>query len=376
MAVIQPSINFEGSDIGKTYNPIPYVREEVKKAIFSKKSNPDGANVYFLPAYKQDRNGAGVWFKKINIRDNFGTKYKEKYFVPNTESDPAGYFARNFRILYPEDAKTVDVEMNGHKFKKYPDCGKAAERVLFNVAFHQNMSAGAHLLDLPLHNGADKLLKHLQSLDINGNPRKPINDPNRCIPFMIRMTTGTASPWSLDPDTDHPARLPLALSDSQNLINLDNILIIKDNEEIISKLRDMYSPEVFDNCMNGFPGLIKRAVQGASMSQPKPKAQPVQYVEEVVNEPEVFEFPEEMQVEKPFSAPSSQAHTQTQDVFTNDEYEEEESLTPVAPVVRKPVLRAPVGPVNAPPAAGVSTPNQGPAGRLSKEEAMNWLNQD
>lgn len=374
MAVIQPSINFEGSDIVKSYNPIPYIREEVKKAIFSKKSNPEGANIYFLPAYKQDRNGAGVWFKRIHIRDNFGTQYKEKYYVPNPNEDPAGYFARNFRILYPEDSKPVDTEMNGYKFKKYPDCGKAAERVLFNVAFHQNMSAGAHVLDLPLHNGADKLLKHLQSLDINGNPRKPVNDPNRCIPFMVKMTTGTASPWSLDPDTDHPAKLPLALSDSQNLINLDSILIVKNSEDIISKLRDMYSPEVFDNCMNGFPGLLRKPVHGTAVSQPKPKAKPApQYVEEVASEPEVYEFPEEMQVEKPFVSANTQSGNQQDDELEYDNHEED---APAAPVVRKPVLRAPTGPVNAPPAAGVSNYNQAPSGRLSKEEAMNWLNQD
>lgn len=373
MAVIQPSINFEGSDVTKSYNPIPYVREEVKKAIFSKKSNPEGANIYFLPAYKQDRNGMGVWFKKIDIRDNFGTKYKEKYYVPNADADPANYFSRNFRILYPEDAKPVDVEMNGHKFKQYPNCGKAAERVLFNVAFHQNMSAGAHLLDLPLHNGADKLLNHLKSLDINGNPRKPINDPNRCIPYMVKMITGSTSPWSLDADSDHPAKLPLALSDAQNLINLDAILIIKSPDEIISKLRDMYTPEVFDNCMNGFPGLLKRPVHGAAVAQPKPKPKPVQHVEAAASEPEVYEFPEELQVEKPFTPQGYTPASDSVELSAGEDYEHDEPAVPAAPVVRKPVLRMPV---NAPPAAGASAPAQGSAGRLSREEAMNWINQD
>ena len=225
MAIIPPTIDFEGSDTGKTYRPIPYVFDEVKKAIFNKKSNPDGANVYFLPAYKQDRNGGGVWYNKINIRDNFGAKFKEKYYVPDPEKDPANYFARNFRYLYPEDAKPVDTEVNGMPMKKYPNCGKSAERVLFNVAFHKDMQAGAHLLDLPYHNGADKLLNWLRTPDINGNRRRPINDPNRCVPVLIKMTVGGKSPWTLDPDSEHPAKLPIALADAENLIDLDNIFI-------------------------------------------------------------------------------------------------------------------------------------------------------
>jgi len=158
MAIIRPSAKFEGSDLNLSASATPYIQEGVRKALFNKTNNAEGAYVYFLPAYKADTAGNGVWYKKMYIRDNFGTNFKEKYYVPNKANDPAEYFANNFRCLYPEEAKVTDTEVGGRKFKKYPNYGRTTERVMYNIAFAQNLSAGAHVLDLPLRNGAEILM--------------------------------------------------------------------------------------------------------------------------------------------------------------------------------------------------------------------------
>jgi hypothetical protein len=85
-----------------------------------------------------------------------------------------------------------------------------------------------------------------------------------------------------------PVILPEALADSDNLYNLDDILVVKPKEDIIAKLRDMYSSSVFEDCMNGYPGLrgsakvqgIERISGGTPQHlQPKPAIQPAQVVQ-------------------------------------------------------------------------------------------------
>jgi hypothetical protein len=49
----------------------------------------------------------------------------------------------------------------------------------------------------------------------------------------------------------------LELADTEYLYNLDEVLVAKSNEEIIAKLRELYDGDVFDDCMNGFPGLVR-----------------------------------------------------------------------------------------------------------------------
>ena len=261
MAIIRPSKTFEGSDLGAASISSPYFDHSVRRAVFSKKVNPDGAYLYFLPAYKLDAKGNGVWYKTITIRDQFGDRFREKYYVADREKDPASYFEKNFRILYPEDAKVVDEEVNGRTFKRYPNYGRTTQRVLFNVAFAKSLSEGTHVLDLPLKNGADHLDKWLRGKTIEGEDRKPFNDPDECYPVMVQMTEGQ-NPWSIVVDTQKARKLPPQLADTDYLYNLDDIMIIKPNEEIVQKLRDMYSSEIFDDCMDGFPGLTKSPVAG------------------------------------------------------------------------------------------------------------------
>jgi hypothetical protein len=257
MAIIKPSLKFEGSELNLTVSAAPYIQESVRRAVFNKTNNQEGAYLYFLPAYKADSSGNGIWYKKIAVRDNFGTNFKEKYYVASRSNDPAEYFANNFKILYPEEAKVTDTEVNGRKFKKYPNFGRVTERVVYNVAFAQSLSTGAHVLDLPLRNGADNLMNWLEGRDMTGNRRNPINDPDRCVPVFVKLKENSANPWMIQIENNSPVQLPEQLADSDYLYNLDEIFINKPKEEIIAKLREMYSADVFEDCMNGYPGLTK-----------------------------------------------------------------------------------------------------------------------
>lgn len=342
MAIIRPSLKFEGSELNLNTSATPYIKDGVRRAVFNKTTNQDGAYLYFLPAYRADSSGNGIWYKRIAVRDNFGTSFKEKYYVANRAQDPAEYFANNFRILYPEDAKVVDVEANGKKFKKYPFCGRVTERVVYNVAFAQNLAAGAHVLDLPLRNGADILMGWLEGKDLRGNPRQPINDPDRCVPVFVKLKENSANPWMIQVENEQPVQLPDQLADSDYLYNLDDIFVTKTSEEVLAKLREMYSADVFDDCMNGFAGLKKNPVQGASLA-PRPATQP-EPVQEIAR-------PVVQEIAKPTMA--------------------------TAVNIPKASISAPIAPVNPPAAADIgSLPPNPMAGRLSREEAMRFIAQE
>jgi len=255
MPIIKPSLKFEGAETGTTQNTTPYLREDVRKVVFNKNNNQNGVYLYFLPPYRADSLGNGVWYKSIEIRDNFGDKYKEKYLVVSRENDPAEYFARNFKLLYAEESKPGTIVNNGKTFKKYPNHGRVTKRVLFNVAYANKLEAGPHILDLPLANGASQLFDWLSKTDIAGNPRPLVNNPEAAFPVFLQLKDSGTNPWQLNVEASQPAILPEVIASSDNLYNLDEILIVRPKEEIIAKLREMYPSHVFDDCMNGFPGL-------------------------------------------------------------------------------------------------------------------------
>lgn len=354
MAIIKPSLKFEGSELNLTFSSTPYIKEGVRKAVFNKTTNPEGAYLFFLPAYRADSAGNGVWFKKISVRDNFGTNFKEKYYVPNRAADPAEYFANNFRVLYNEESKVTDQEVNGKKFKKYPSYGRVTDRVVYNVAFSENLATGAHVLDLPLRNGADILMNWLDSKDRSGRARLPINDPDRCLPVFVKLKENSANPWMIQVENDEPSQLPRELADSDYLYNLDDIFTIKTKDEIIAKLREMFSTEVFDNCMNGYPGLTK-----SNVSAPR---KPANYDEHDDDDIPMHDEPvAKPQIPKVMNIPRAViAQTPTS------------STVPAA---------APVAAVNVPVAApavnlAALPPNPMAAGRMSREEALRFINEN
>lgn len=294
MAIIKPSKKFVGSEMSGGEGG-KYIRSDVRQVIFNKSSNKDGAYLYFLPAYKLDNNGNGVWFKTINVRDNFGDKFKDKYVVLDA-NDPVAHFERNFKLYYPEDAQVTEEqnEKTGQMMKKYPNYGRVTRRVVFNVAYSQDLGKGAHVLDLPAYNGANLLQKWLDGKDNKGRERPMVNDPERAIPVFVKLNQGGGSPWQIEPDPTDPAQLPDELADTDYIYNLDDIFVRKTPQELIAKLREMYTPEIFEQCMAGYEGFGgKGGVKATSASNPvaapstpEPVAQP-RTVKAVANIPKV-----------------------------------------------------------------------------------------
>jgi hypothetical protein len=282
MAIIRPSNDFEGSDVGGVSAlPTGYLRQDIKKMIFSKTVNTAGAYVLFLPSYKVDAAGKGVWFKVFEVRDNFGEKFKEKYYVPDRAADPASHFAKNYLTLYKGDGKfeLETVTVNGRSFKKYPNFGRITKRVLFNVAYAADLNQGVFVLDLPLANGGSILTDWSKQIDMFGKTRPYLNDPDRALPVFLQLKDSGSNPWVINVDTSQAIALPEAMADSNNLYNLDTALVQKPKEEVISKLREMYPADVFEACMSGFSGFNQQA-RGVGFAAPAqvslPTAQPPQ----------------------------------------------------------------------------------------------------
>jgi hypothetical protein len=252
MAIIKPSKKFIGSDMDSG-GAGKYIRSDIRQVLFNKNSNKDGAYLYFLPGYKADANGNGVWFKVINLRDNFGDGFKDKYVV--IDNDPVAHFERNFKLHFPDAAEVIETEENGRKQKKYPFYGRVTRRVLFNVAYTQELEKGAHILDLPAYNGANILMKWLEGKDNRGRERPCLNDPDRAIPVFVKLNEGTnGAPWEISPDPTDPAQLPKELCDTDYIYNLDDVHVQKTPNELIAKLKSMFTLDQFEVCMAGYPG--------------------------------------------------------------------------------------------------------------------------
>jgi hypothetical protein len=268
MAIIKPTKKFQGSEIdlreiGK------YIKPDVRQVTFSKRQNPNGTYLYFLPSYKEDHEGNGVWYKPIRVRDNFGDKFKQKYLViPN---DPVTHFERNLKLLYSELAATKDVtDDKGQSRKVYPLCGRVANRVVYNVAYFDKLDAGPHVLDLPAFNGAIIFDNWQKEKDTRGRERPLLCDPEHCIPVFIKLRDGGGMPWQIEPSPAEAAVLPDSLADSDNLYNLDEIFIEKTPEELIANLRELYSPEVFERCMEGYTGFQSNTEQSSPVNRARP----------------------------------------------------------------------------------------------------------
>jgi hypothetical protein len=267
MAIIQPSKKFIGSEIDLR-DAGKYIRSDVRQVVFKKTSNPSGNYLYFLPAYKVDAEGNGVWYKSFRIRDNFGDKIKEKYVV--IDNDPVAHFERNLRVLYPEMAKVVDsTDDKGQSRKLYPLSGRTTNRVVYNVAYLNQLEAGAHVLDLPSYNGASIIDNWLKEKDTRGRDRPCLNDPQKCIPVFIKLRLGSGAPWQIEPSQGEANVIPDELADSDNLYDLDNIFVKKTPAELIAKLKEFFSSEVFERCIEGYPGYMSNCDLDAPVAPKK-----------------------------------------------------------------------------------------------------------
>lgn len=271
MAIIKPSRKFAGSDL-KTSNANRYIKEDAKVISFSAKENKEGVHLYILPAYKQDESGAGMWYKAVQIRDNFGDKFKEKYAVSPHFPDPVAHFERNFKLHFPDEAKPVDEVVDGRTIKRYPLYGRIARRVLFNVVPTQKLTDGPHILDLPAFGGASQIMEWQETKDRYGREKPLINDPENACAVMVKLKEGAAgNPWQIVIDPTDRLALPPELADSDNLHNLDEILEYKTAQELIEKLQKLYTPDVFELCMAGYTGGDVVVSGGSPVAKPKPK---------------------------------------------------------------------------------------------------------
>jgi hypothetical protein len=260
MPIIKPTKTFEGSNLERQ-SDFSYIKNDVRQIIFNKKTNTEGLYLLFMPAYKQGITG-NPWFKVAKI----GDKIKKRYYVKNENADPATYFERNFRALYPELAKPQPAE-GSNKYPIYPNYGRLATRVIFNVGVLKELLSGEpvdkvlHVLDLPSYNGADLLTKWMKAPQPDGTPNPMINDPEACIPVFVKLNSGGGtSPWEITPNSSKRYKIPDVYADSDNLYNLDEIFVDKSTEEIVDELRGMFNGSIFDQCMEGYQGLIKHTI--------------------------------------------------------------------------------------------------------------------
>ena len=256
MAIIRPTRNFAGSEI-ESGGFSSYLKPSVRKAKFDKKdNNKDGAYLYFLPGYKSDHTGGGVWYRVINVRTNFGNNGSTKYHVPNMDTDPAEHFAKNYRRFFPEESKRKQTTSESGKTQwVYPAYGRIARRVLYNVVFAARLQDKGHVLDLPSYNGADNLDTYHRSKNVNGTERGLISDPDCCVPVLVQMTDST-NPWKILPAPDQAVVLPEEFRDVAlgSFYNLDEVTVDRDPEAIIADLRNAFPLDVFNNCMSGYHG--------------------------------------------------------------------------------------------------------------------------
>ncbi len=268
MPIIKPSKKFIGSEIDLR-DAGKYIKPDVRQVAFNKRNNPNGAWLYFLPPYKLDVEGQGAWYRAFKIRDNFGEKFKEKYAViPN---DPVEHFERNLKVLFPDEHRIVEAtDDNGQKRKQYPICGRVTTRVIYNVAYVNNLEAGAHILDLPSWNGASIINAWLAEKDTRGKERPVLNDPENCIPVFIKLKDGGGMPWQIEPSQGESATIPNELADSDALYDLDKVFIVKTPGELIAKLQAMYRPDIFEACMAGYPGYDRIVVDSGPVAAKRP----------------------------------------------------------------------------------------------------------
>lgn len=210
---------------------------------FREEQNKNGVKVFILGAYKEDTAGNGVWYKVVKIRDNFGLDVKEKFAVQ--PGCPVQWFESKVKTYAPNYAATTETTKNGQKVKVYPAHGRTSYRVLFNAAYVNNPTAGAHVLELPQWKCADQIDNWCKDPD-----RPMINNWEAAIPVSLRLDKKGAFPqWEVIIDASKAFKLPAELADSDYLHNLDQVVLYPNKQELYEKLRMITPGEIFDRCM-------------------------------------------------------------------------------------------------------------------------------
>ncbi len=259
MSIIDPSRNFEGSDIsGSKYGRL--IKEDVRTVSFKEEKNKFGNFFYLLPAYKADTNGRGVWYKQIRVRKNFGIDVKESFAIqPN---DPISYFESQAKLYFPEYTAVKEVVQGTKKFKVYPTSGNVTSSIVYNAAYVSELELGAHVLAVPSFYVGQTIDTWTRSKDAKGNPRPMLNDYKKAIPIKIQLRSGSdiiGNPWLIEIDASQNEALPAELADTDYLYDLDTVIYYPDPAYLIEKLQAITPTSIFDACMKDF---LSQSVRG------------------------------------------------------------------------------------------------------------------
>lgn len=254
MAIIKPDLDFEGGKLNVKAASFDgtICKEGIRWISFKTEANKKGVYLYILPAYKVSPSGRGIWYKQIEVRDQFGMQFKEKFPVgPNC---PISYFEYRVKSMFPDYCKVEDYVKEGRTWKKFPTYGKISKRVIYNAAFTRDLGLGAHILELPLHGGADVLDKWHRAETASGRPRGMVNDPAAAVPiqFKLDLNTGGFQPWVITHSPEDATALPEQMCDTEYLYDLDNALAYRPTEELLEQLRQITPPDIFEAGMSGY----------------------------------------------------------------------------------------------------------------------------
>lgn len=266
MAIITPARKFEGGEMntslfGQT------IKSGIRIINFRDPENQGGVYLFILPPYKLDSQGNGVWYKVFTVRDNFGLDTKEKFSVgPNC---PVEWFAAKCKHYFPKYAATEKTQREGRDIKVYPPFGRTTKKVVFNTAFFRNLGLGSHVLEIPQYGCADQIDQWHRTKTPEGGDAPMLNDPRAAIPVEFKLEKNVkGNPWRVTISSSKIYQIPDQLADSDNLYNLDDVILYPQQEELIEKLRKTVPVEMFNKCMEGY----SNGPTTVSMAMPAPVA--------------------------------------------------------------------------------------------------------
>lgn len=269
MAIIRASRTFEGGDL--TQRSSTYIKSGTRIVDFKNKEN--GVYLYILGGYKTDSAGAGVWYRPLKIRDNFGMGlYKEKFAVqPNC---PVEYFASKVQTFAPQMAKSEQVKDDAGKTRwVYPAWGRTAWRVLYNAAIHNEFGSGVHVLDLPQSGGASVIDEYTRGKQEDNTPNPELTDYEKAIVVNIKLDLkASGQPWKIQINPGRTLRLPVELADTEYLYNLDEVINYPSKDQLIEKLKSIVPSDIFRKGMDGYsdgPTTVSMSIPATHAASPE-----------------------------------------------------------------------------------------------------------
>lgn len=249
MAIIRASKTFEGGDLSQRTST--YIKPGTRLVDFKNKEN--GVYLFILGAYKQDKSGAGVWYRPLHIRDNFGMGlYKKKFAIqPNC---PIEYFANKVQTFAPNMAKSTETRDDNNRVRWiYPAWGRSTWRVLYNAAIFKDFGSGVHVLDLPQSGGAAVIDEYVKGHQADGSENPDLTNYEAAIPVNIKLDLKVAGqPWKIRIDNSKTFVLPVELADTEYLYNLDDVINYPSKDSLIEELKSIVPTDIFKKGMEGY----------------------------------------------------------------------------------------------------------------------------